>query len=191
MKKLVMLASFALCGLSAIAAETASTPAAAPATSASATAPAATPAVAAAPAVALPPPPAAPELAKVPADAPQTQKLVALYPDLIKRISPYGKNCVKGKTCDVVIAAAAPAPGAAPRTGEEVYTAVCATCHGSGMLGAPKFGNGGDWGPRKAKGKDTLYNHALNGFNSMPPRGGGELSDQEVKNGVDYMISKS
>lgn len=182
MKKLVMLASFALCGLSALAANPDST----------STAPAASaPTTTAAPAVALPPPPAAPELPKVPADTPQLQKMVALYPDLIKRLAPYGRNCVKGKSCDVVIAAAAPAPGAAPRSGEEVYNAVCTNCHGSGMLGAPKTGSAADWGPRKAKGKDTLYTHAINGFNAMPARGGGELSDQEVKNAVDYMTAKS
>ena len=184
MKKLVMLASFALCGLSALAANPDST-----STAPAASAPTTT--AAAAPAVALPPPPAAPELPKVPADTPQLQKMVALYPDLIKRLAPYGRNCVKGKSCDVVIAAAAPAPGAAPRSGEEVYNAVCTNCHGSGMLGAPKMGSAADWGPRKAKGKDTLYTHAINGFNAMPARGGGELSDQEVKNAVDYMTSKS
>ncbi len=189
-----MLASFALCGLSAIAANPASVPAAAPATPAvpaTATATATTSAAPAAPAVVLPPAPPAPVLPKVPTDTPQLQKLVAQYPDLIKRISPIGRNCVKGKSCDVVIAAAAPAPGAAPRSGEEVFGAVCSNCHTSGLLGAPKLGSAADWGARKAKGKDTLYNNAINGINTMPARGGGELSDQEVKNAVDYIIAKS
>lgn len=204
-KKLVMLASFGLCGLSTIAAvqsqpDTAAAPAAPMAATAPATpaAPAAaTPAVAAAPMAApaaMPAPVAAPAKPKTaPADSPQVQKMVALYPDLIKRISAYGRVCVQGKTCDVVVAtaAAAPAAGGAPRSGEEVYGAVCTNCHAAGVLGSPLFGNKAAWAPRIAKGKETLYTHALNGFNAMPARGGGELSDQEVKNGVDYMVSKA
>src|ERR1700758_1566345 len=33
------------------------------------------------------------------------------------------------------------------KTGEEVYKAVCSTCHASGAAGAPKFTNTADWGP--------------------------------------------
>jgi cytochrome c5 len=54
-------------------------------------------------------------------------------------------------------------------------------------MGAPKYGTA-DWAPRKAKGKPTLYDHALHGFNSMPAKGGcAACSDEEIKNGVDYM----
>ncbi len=111
--------------------------------------------------------------------------------DVISRIKLVGEVCVQGKPCSVkvpVAAAAAPAPGAAPRSGDQVYTAVCAGCHGAGVMGAPKFGTA-DWGPRKAKGKDTLYKHALEGFNAMPAKGGcGTCSDDEIKAAVDHMI---
>jgi cytochrome c5 len=194
-KKLVMLASFGLCGLSTIAAvqsqpdmavsSAAPVAAVAPAATTAVTTPAASPAPAA-----VMPAPVQPKVA--PADSAPVQKLVALYPDLIKRISAYGKICVQGKSCDVAVpsVAAAPAAGGAPRTGEEVFSAVCTNCHTAGVLGAPLFGNKAAWAPRIAKGKETLYTHAINGFNAMPARGGGELSDQEVKNGVDYMVSK-
>lgn len=121
---------------------------------------------------------------------PKTARIIANFPDMIRRISAYGRVCVQGQPCSVVVPAAAPAPGAAPRSGEEVYTSVCTNCHGVGMLGSPKTGDKAAWAPRIAKGKDTLYQHALNGFNAMPARGGGELTDQEVKNGVDYLVSK-
>jgi cytochrome c5 len=191
-KKLVMLASFGLCALSTIAAVQSQPETAAP--SADPTAEVAKPAVVA-PAATVAVPTPAPVVAKpktAPADSPQVQKLVGLYPDLIKRISAYGKVCLQGKTCDVAVpsAAAAPAAGGAPRSGEEIFNAVCTNCHTAGVLGAPLFGNKAAWAPRIAKGKETLYGHALNGFNAMPARGGGELSDQEVKNGVDYMVSK-
>ncbi|HNE90509.1 MAG TPA: c-type cytochrome [Agitococcus sp.] len=108
---------------------------------------------------------------------------------VIERIKPYGSVCVQGKECSVkapVAAAAAPA-GGEPRSGEQVYTAVCAGCHGAGVMGAPKYGTA-DWAPRKAKGLATLHDHALHGFNAMPPKGGcAACSDEEIKNAVDYM----
>ncbi|MEC7121171.1 MAG: c-type cytochrome [Pseudomonadota bacterium] len=191
MKKLVMLASIGLCGLSTIAVvqaqpEAATTPVAA--STVVETTPAATPApVEAQPEAAAKPKPV------VPQDPPNVQRMIALYPQLIQRIAPYGKVCVEGKPCDVtvpVVAAAAPSNGE-PRSGEEVYNSACTTCHASGLLGAPTTGDKGAWSARIAQGKDTLYKHAINGFNAMPARGGAELSDQEVKNGVDYLVSKA
>ncbi len=73
-------------------------------------------------------------------------------------------------------------------TGEQVFNAVCTACHTPGALGAPKFGNKGDWGPRIAKGYATLISHAENGFNKMPARGGNpDLTDLEIARAVAYM----
>lgn len=75
-------------------------------------------------------------------------------------------------------------------TGEQVYNEICAGCHASGALASPKYKEGKDWGPRIAKGYDTLLLHALNGFNKMPARGGEpELSDLEVARGIVYMTN--
>lgn len=98
--------------------------------------------------------------------------------------------------------AAAPAPAASASAaaagagdlakGESVFKTTCQACHGAGVLGAPKFGDKAAWGPRIAKGKDALYNSALNGFKMMPPRGGNAaLKDDEIKAAVDYMVSKA
>ena len=74
------------------------------------------------------------------------------------------------------------------RTGKQVFEAVCISCHGTGLAGSPKFGDAGMWGPRIAKGFDTLWGHAIHGFNAMPARGGAaDLTDDEVKRGVAYM----
>ncbi|RXZ44785.1 c-type cytochrome [Crenobacter cavernae] len=74
------------------------------------------------------------------------------------------------------------------RTGEQVYTAVCLSCHGTGLAGSPKFGDAGAWGARIAQGFDTLSKHALEGFKAMPAKGGSpDLSDDEVKRAVAYM----
>jgi cytochrome c5 len=93
-----------------------------------------------------------------------------------------------------VAAAAAPAAPAASAAdlakGEKVYGASCLSCHGAGVLGAPKFGDVAAWQPRTAKGMETLYNSAINGFKMMPPRGGNAvLKDDEMKAAVDYMVS--
>lgn len=101
-----------------------------------------------------------------------------------ERIKPVGSVHLAGAQ------AAAPV-ASGPMTGEQVYGKFCIACHGTGALGAPKFGNADDWGPRKAKGADTLHTHALNGFNQMPARGTCvTCSDDEVKAAVDYMLSK-
>ena len=46
------------------------------------------------------------------------------------------------------------APGS--RTGEQIVKAICAGCHDSGAVGAPKTGDAGQWGPRLALGHDAL-----------------------------------
>ncbi|MFO7188734.1 MAG: c-type cytochrome [Pseudomonadota bacterium] len=99
---------------------------------------------------------------------------------------------------DVAISAEAAggAPGAAAggttevASGDAVYNQACAACHGTGVAGAPKFGDKGAWAPRIAKGKDALYTSALKGLNAMPPKGGNpSLADDAVKAAVDYMVN--
>ena len=112
------------------------------------------------------------------------------------RIKPVGDVCVEGEKCDIAAAAAAPAAaggGGPAKTGEQVFSTVCTGCHSAGVMGAPKFGDKGDWGPRIAKGIDTLHQHALQGFNGkMPPRGTCmSCTDAEVMAAVDYMVSKA
>ena len=80
-----------------------------------------------------------------------------------------------------------------PKSGAEVYQQVCSSCHGAGLVGAPKAGDAAAWGPRIAKGTTTLYDHALHGFSgsagTMPAKGNRpDLPDDIVKAGVDYMV---
>lgn len=95
------------------------------------------------------------------------------------------------------IAALPSAPAPAPSTssadhaqaGKALYTQVCQACHAAGVLGAPKFGNKADWAPRLKDPMDTIYNYALHGKGQMPPKGGSNASDDDVKAAVDYMVS--
>jgi cytochrome c5 len=106
-----------------------------------------------------------------------------------ERIAPVGKICMSGEPC--AAAPAAPA-SAGPKSGKDLYASVCATCHGTGLLSAPKFGSAADWAPRVAKGMDTLYTHAIGGFNSMPAKGAcAACSDDEIKGAVKYMVDGS
>lgn len=80
--------------------------------------------------------------------------------------------------------------------GENAYKMACFACHGTGAAGAPKFGDKAAWKDRIAKGNDTLYEHAIKGFQGsagfMPAKGGrADLSDADVKAAVDYMVSGS
>ncbi|MGG1945514.1 c-type cytochrome [Trinickia sp. NRRL B-1857] len=89
----------------------------------------------------------------------------------------------------------APAPASASggadkaQAGKALYTQVCQACHAAGVLGAPKFGNKDDWAPRLKDPMDVVYNYALHGKGNMPPKGGSNASDDDVKAAVDYMVS--
>ena len=76
--------------------------------------------------------------------------------------------------------------------GKAVFEANCKMCHGGTIPGAPVVGKNDDWAPRIKQGKETLHKHALEGFNTMPAKGGNtSLSDDEVKAAVDYMANQS
>jgi cytochrome c5 len=80
------------------------------------------------------------------------------------------------------------------QTGEQVYKAVCSSCHATGAAGAPKFGDAGAWAPRIAKGYDSLMTSVLKGKGAMPARGGSspaDISDYELGRAVVYMANGS
>lgn len=90
----------------------------------------------------------------------------------------------------VAVAAAAAAPAAAAANiGETRYKETCFACHATGVAGAPKFGDKAAWAPRIATGMDTLVATAIAGKGAMPPRGGSNASDAEIKATVAYMVN--
>ncbi len=92
----------------------------------------------------------------------------------------------------VVEAAPAEPVAAAVNGGAQTYKAVCAMCHDSGLMGAPKPGDKSAWASRIAQGKDTLIQHAIQGIRMMPAKGGNpSLSDDEVAQTVVYMANQS
>lgn len=88
-----------------------------------------------------------------------------------------------------------PPPGETSTSeGRLVWLGTCESCHAYGIAGAPNPMKASDWAERVAKPQSTLYEHAIAGFfgpddTYMPPKGGNEqLSDDEVKAAVDYMV---
>jgi cytochrome c5 len=115
------------------------------------------------------------------------------------RIEPFSHEAVAGQDNSQLAmkadtgAAATSGTAAIPKDGAEVFQQVCSACHGTGLAGAPKAGDSAAWAPRIAKGKDALYQHALQGFQGtagvMPPKGGRvDLPDALVKAAVDHMV---
>ncbi len=80
------------------------------------------------------------------------------------------------------------------RTGEMVFNKVCIQCHGadSATANSPKITHNAEWAPRIAKGMPTLLDHAVNGFNAMPARGGNpSLTDDELARAIAHMANES
>jgi cytochrome c5 len=79
----------------------------------------------------------------------------------------------------------------ASKTPEQLYQGACFACHGTGAAGAPKLGDATAWGPRSAKGFDTLLSSALNGIGAMPPRGGSAYDEDQIRAVIEYMLNNS
>lgn len=89
---------------------------------------------------------------------------------------------------------AAAGKSAAPRSGKEVYTAVCSACHSaSGLPTAPKVNQKDAWAARAAKaGFKGLLNSAINGTSAgMPARGGQDVIDEELISAIAYMTEEA
>jgi cytochrome c5 len=87
---------------------------------------------------------------------------------------------------------APPAAAAAKdRSGEELYKSVCAACHATGVAGAPKMGDKAAWAALLKEGLDVLVTDATKGIRGMPPRGGSDASDQEMRRAVIFITNNS
>lgn len=72
--------------------------------------------------------------------------------------------------------------------GQMIYTSVCSVCHATGAAEAPIPGSPA-MAERAGKGLDALVESAINGLNTMPPRGGRpDLSDEQVRAIVEFML---
>jgi cytochrome c5 len=77
------------------------------------------------------------------------------------------------------------------KAGAEVYAAQCAACHATGVAGAPKLGDAGNWAPRIKSGYEVLLTSALKGKGAMGPQGGGDFEDAEIGRAVVHMANSA
>jgi cytochrome c5 len=81
---------------------------------------------------------------------------------------------------------------ASAQSGENTYKQVCVSCHGSGVLNAPKFGDKAKWAPLIAEGQVTLTAHAYVGVRAMPPKGGNpNLTVETFSDALVYIVNNS
>jgi cytochrome c5 len=114
-----------------------------------------------------------------------------------ERLQPVDRVAVAGQDNSALkIESVGPTVAAAslPADGPAAYETACTACHGAGIAGAPKVGDKAAWAPRVAQGKDTLYKHAIEGYNGktgvMPAKGGQTAwPDDLVKQAVDHMLT--
>ena len=82
------------------------------------------------------------------------------------------------------------AGGAGDNKYAKMFDDSCKACHGNKAI-APVPGDKEAWAARIKQGTETLYTHAIKGFQGMPPKGGTSLPDADIKGIVDYMVNKS
>ena len=75
--------------------------------------------------------------------------------------------------------------------GKATYEKKCALCHATDAMGAPVVGNKEVWAKVLKQDTKTIYHNAIAGKNGMPPKGGTQLSDEKIKEIVDYMLEAS
>lgn len=74
--------------------------------------------------------------------------------------------------------------------GKAVYDKACSVCHAAGVASAPKLGDKAAWAPRAAAGKDAMAASVMKGKGAMPPKAGNaQLSDDDIKAAVDYLLA--
>jgi cytochrome c5 len=107
------------------------------------------------------------------------------------------KNPTAGLNAQVRQTPPEQAPGGAPvqvaaagaAAPPPLYAQACAVCHVAGVAGAPKLGDKAAWAPRLAQGIDGLTASVIKGKGAMPPKGGSNASEAEIRTSVDYMVS--
>ena len=82
--------------------------------------------------------------------------------------------------------------GGSEHPGKEAYEKNCAVCHKTDAMGAPDVGNKKAWAHVMEKGLAKVVANSINGKGGMPPKGGNtELTEDQMKEIIDYMVSSS
>ncbi len=135
--------------------------------------------------------------------------LAVVYVLVLSLINTYKRNSLKGevdntqlvlnaenniKPVGFVAEAGAVVANAAGRPPKEIYDGVCAACHATGVLEAPKLGDKAAWETRAANGVGIagLLKSAIAGKGSMPAKGGDpSITDSELEAVILYITKES
>lgn len=133
----------------------------------------------------------------------QTQEVYVLQDEayqqqVLARIAPVGVVAVEGEEADAAGPSEAitePEPVKVAMSGPQVYNSACLACHGAGIGGAPKTGDGAAWGSRLQQDMAVITDHVINGYQGsagyMPPKGGRvDLSDEAIIAAMNYMLDQ-
>ncbi|MCK9455490.1 MAG: c-type cytochrome [Sulfurimonas sp.] len=75
---------------------------------------------------------------------------------------------------------------------QRLYEKSCAVCHKTDAMGAPALGDKNAWATVMEQGIDRVNHNSINGIGGMPPKGGAmDLSDEQIKDIVKFMIESS
>ena len=104
------------------------------------------------------------------------------------RLAPIGRLTIASDS-----AAADTASSAAAFDPVATYNNVCAACHATGLLNAPKFGEPAGWQAKISErgGIDALIQQGIQGIGGMPAKGGASISDENFAIAVKYMLANS
>ena len=114
--------------------------------------------------------------------------------EIAARLAPIGKVALagaEGAAAPREVAAVERSPAADEGPGVAIYQKSCATCHATGVAGAPMLGDKVAWEPRFASGMDQMMHTAINGKGAMPPRGTCAACTQaDLKLAIEYMLAQ-
>jgi len=71
-----------------------------------------------------------------------------------------------------------------------LYKQACYACHDTGLVKAPRLGDKAAWEARVSKGIESLSQTVITGKGAMPPRGGSQYTDEQIKQIIRFMLSK-
>jgi len=93
-------------------------------------------------------------------------------------------------TAETAEAGSAMVAGALTDKIKSTVDGLCLGCHLAGVAGAPKIGDAKAWDERAEKGLAGMVSVVSSGKGAMPPRGGSDLTDDELGPAIEYLMSK-
>lgn len=119
------------------------------------------------------------------------QDVVAAPVDTVEDVAMRLKPVVTLDDVRSTMMASSAGSGSADKSPDQLYQGACLACHSTGVAGAPKIGDAGAWKARLGNGLDAMIASAIIGKGAMPPRGGSQYSDDQMRAVIEYILAES